>query len=196
MINHDDEEITAIIYDAETNLPHTVFTRSAPTIHGPGRCLGIYDFDWCAKDEKLAYHCSGSGGRLYINQHSPGSMKIWVKPGEVVHRDCGKRCVKVKLRDGKYPEPWRAPKRVKARAMRRWGHTPIAHPIQRAGNSNPFTWLETEEGRAEWCAECGCHRFVDSDRPCPHLIWCDECSDFSKPGKDTETLDCGHPSEP
>lgn len=187
-------EIIAILYDAKTNMPFTVFTREK----GRRGCC-TWDFDYCPLDRALAFHNSGCGGQPYVNRNSrfkgkPPTDKIWIKPGIRVFEDCGPR-----RRRPRKKWDWKDPRPLKARKLRRWGYQVLKSPIQYGDRCNlpdwnPFEHADAIEGQTVWCNVCLARRVEDYSGACEHLTWCDDCQEFTGPGAEKQT--CEHDELP
>lgn len=77
------ERVVAVVYYPLKGkfIPFSVFTVLAEEPN-PDWIYGLYDFDWCRRDQALYFHLSGSGGSFYLNQlaepqKKPRSVVWW-----------------------------------------------------------------------------------------------------------------------
>ncbi|MDB6080022.1 MAG: hypothetical protein JWO82_3769 [Akkermansiaceae bacterium] len=166
----------AIIYYADR--VHNVFT-------GSGRYCSEWNFNHCREDEVTVFHCSGSGGGPYHfcrwpkRKPGPPDTAVWLSPGTMLGDSWTSHG-----RNGR-PGPYatRCP-----RALRRVGIRLLRSPLWLGGSANPFEADRHWEGEAIWCNVCNDHREADSDNPCEHIFFCEECCWWGGPGSE----DCKH----
>jgi len=166
MKDPDGQPIIAIIY--HNNRPFSVFS-------GDNRYSHEHDFEWCEADGISIHHESGMGpGGPYLSPYcakgSNTGVKIWVRPG-------------VQLQDNTL-EARRIPtcRRRLARMGYRLLRSPILLESAWCDSHNPFEWGLAQHGTAEYCSVCESWRKSDTDHPCEHLWWCEDCSTFAGPG--------------
>lgn len=161
------EVIAAIEYRRVTRkqllVPHAVYTVRP---EHPNWLASIYDFDWCAKDEIVCYHNSGSGGNgLFLSAFSePGKIgqPLWWNPEFL-------------MAVGMYQ------KQLSRRTLKRWGYKVVSEPLGLLGTIgiNPFGIDGLKDSKTEYCKHCRSYMPADSDAdPCEHLIWSEEHFEF------------------
>jgi hypothetical protein len=107
-------------------MPFSVFTVSEKQPRD-GWIAGLYDFDWCERDQSLYYHCSGGGGSFYVNRiceprKSP-RCAAWFDSALVLPTNGGslsKRPLSLKTLD-------------------RFGYDLLKSPLAILGDTNPFS---------------------------------------------------------
>ena len=165
------ERIVAIEYHPEgpknALLPFSVFTVNHAK---PSAWIsGIYDFDWCKRDEMLYYHCSGCGGRFPMHPLSKPSATpryaVWWDASLVAPTNGG-NCSSRKL---------------SADTIRKWGYDVLESPLPILGGGvNPFEENACMDS-VEYCANC--KDYLPTESLCSHIWWCEKCADYSKPGE-------------
>lgn len=161
-----DERVVLVEFDPDGR-PFAVTTR-----HPLGGC-SYYSFEWCQRDECLYWHESGSGRDIPLNMLvDKGTWRFWLAPGEVA-----------------FTSHWSQKLR---RSFRR--RVPERHPSRMAEESecvkvDPVSGcprcFAASMSDVIYCRRCDDHLPTDwvGDEICPHIWWCDECSDFIYPGE-------------
>lgn len=141
-----------------------------------GTCACQWDFDWCKGEESLYFHNSGEGGEIAYHVSRfvhpvPPKAKLWVADGVAIVTSTD---------DGKASRAVNGPSE-----LLQMGYQLIDRPIRLPAvdymacptktTLNPFYagW----EGETIWCARCqSIHPSEDTNNPCEHIAWCDECA--------------------
>lgn len=138
-----------------------------------------WNFEHCEPDGVTLYRNTGSGGppygfcRFTKRISGPPTEDVWLAPG-------------VSLWDSWSSRPYGT---RSARALRRVGMRLLRAPRWLGGSANPFEADFHHEGEGRWCGICQSHRDVtETEQPCPHLYWCEECEWWGGPGAE----DCPH----
>lgn len=165
------ERVVAIIYhhDGKDNrlLPFNVFTVDHENPPDNGWIAGLYDFDWCQRDETLYYHYSGGGGRFYIGAicepNKPPRCAVWWDSKIVFPTNGGSL----------------SNRKLSNQTVQRFGYDTLDAPLPIDGEVNPFE--NSCMDSVEYCSKCNDH--LPTENPCSHIWWCEKCADYSKPGE-------------
>jgi hypothetical protein len=167
-----DETVAAIVYQPEgkrkTLVPFTVFTYKT---HNGLLLWSEWDFDFCRRDGRLYYHCSGCGPSPCLNVKvtpaKPPLCAVWWDSAVVASFRSGDGTDRV----------------LDADEILAMGYTVMTEPKVSGFAGNPF--FDASNDSTEWCSRC--RDRLPKQNLCRHIWWCSECGMYSTPG-----CRCGH----
>jgi hypothetical protein len=166
---HGKEMVVAIEYQRG---PRRINYRFVPfsvvtAYQGLGGSPSYYDFEHTL-DMDLMWHNSGGGGgpiKYYeisnYCQPKPPPARLWLANGITPSKHNGKRPTPATISD-----------------LKAGGTLLLKQPLKIDGHFNPFDAANESEGGFVRCDKCKGYYDRESNAPCNHMTWCDDCCCF------------------